>query len=394
MPFLLSSQNVIDYLIPLGLCTQEEKSLSKIELKPAKNFNLLISLSDGRQLLVKQERLDLEGKSVGEFFEEWKIHNFFRRFPEINHIRSYCSEVLHFDAANSIIVFNYLSNYRDLADFYTKENLFPTEIARIVGNTLAAIHRVSINRQDYQEFFQNVEGASSQKTPNLNLGMDRITPEIYGRVPADGLKFFALYQRYDSLGQAIADLSDAFTPCCLTHNDLKLNNILLSLNWEEAVFQESLGYDSIIRLIDWERGNWGDPANDLGTLVASYLQIWLYSLVASNMIAIQESLRLATIPLQLLQPSIAMLVSTYLAHFPEILELRPDFIERVMQFCGLALIRAIQAQLQHQKTFGNVGICMLQVAKSLLCRPEASIQTIFGIEALDLYPTSLSPIQR
>ncbi|RCJ30948.1 aminoglycoside phosphotransferase [Nostoc minutum NIES-26] len=392
MPFLLSSQNVIDYLIPLGLCTQEEKSLSKIELKPAKNFNLLISLSDGRQLLVKQERLDLEGKSVGEFFEEWKIHNFFRRFPEISHIRSYCSEVLHFDAANSIIVFNYLSNYRDLADFYTKENLFPTEIARVVGNTLAAIHRVSINRQDYQEFFQNVEGASSQKTPNLNLGMDRITPEIYGRVPADGLKFFALYQRYDSLGQAIADLSDAFTPCCLTHNDLKLNNILLSLNWEEAVFQESLGYDSIIRLIDWERGNWGDPANDLGTLVASYLQIWLYSLVASNMIAIQESLRLATIPLQLLQPSIAMLVSTYLAYFPEILELRPDFIERVMQFCGLALIRAIQAQLQHQKTFGNVGICMLQVAKSLLCRPEASIQTIFGVEALDLYPTSLSPI--
>jgi hypothetical protein len=391
MPFLLSSQNVLEYLIALGLCTPEEQSLSKIELKPAKNFNLLISLPD-RQLLVKQERLDREGKSVGEFFDEWKIHNFLRRFPEISHICSSCSEVLHFDAANSIIVFNYLSNYRDLADYYTKENLFPTEIARIIGATLAAIHHGTINRQDYQEFIQNVEGASSKKIIDLNLGIDRITPEIYGRVPADGLKFFALYQRYDSLGQAIADLSSAFTPCCLTHNDLKLNNILLSLNWEEAILPESLGYDSIIRLIDWERGAWGDPANDLGTLVASYLQIWLHSLVTSNLIAIQESLRLATIPLQLLQPSITMLVSSYLANFPEILELRPDFIERVMQFCGLALIRAIQAQLQHQKTFGNVGICMLQVAKSLLCRSEASIQTIFGVEASDLYPTSLSSV--
>lgn len=392
MPFLLSSQNVFDYLIPLGLCTQEEQSLSQVELKPAKNFNLLISLPNNRQLLVKQEPLDREGKTAGEFFEEWKIHNFLRRFPEISYIRSYCSEVLHFDSANSIIVFNYLSNYRDLADFYTKENFFPTEIARVLGTTLASIHRVSINRQEYREFFQNAEDAFSQKTPNINLGIDRITPEIYGRVPADGLKFFALYQRYDSLGQAIADLNNAFSSYCLTHNDLKLNNILISLNWEEAVFNESFSGESIIRLIDWERCAWGDPANDLGTVLASYLQIWLYSTVIGKEIAIEESLRLATTPLQLLQPSMAALVTAYLAEFPEVLEHRPDFLERVMQFCGLALIRAIQATLQHQKRFDNSGICMLQVAKSLLCRPEASVSTIFGVGASELSPTNLSVV--
>lgn len=390
MPFLLSSENVLDYLISLELCTQEEKSLSKIELKPAKNFNLLINLPENRQLLVKQERLDREGKTAGEFFEEWKIHNFFRRFPEISYIRLYSSEVLHFDAANSIIVFNYLNNYRDLANFYAKENLFPTEVARVVGTILASIHRVSINRQEYQEFFQNIKDASSQQTSNINLGIDRITPEIFGRVPADGLKFFALYQRYDSLGQAIADLNRAFTPYCLTHNDLKLNNILISLNWEDAIFNESFSGESIIRLIDWERCAWGDPANDLGTVLASYLQIWLNSIITGKEIAIEESLRLATNPLQLLQPSMAALTTAYLAEFPEILEHRPDFLLRAMQFCGLALITAIQATLQHEKRFSNAGVCMLQVAKSLLCRPQASIPTIFGVEALDLSPTNLS----
>ncbi|QSJ15931.1 aminoglycoside phosphotransferase family protein [Nostoc sp. UHCC 0702] len=392
MPFLLSSQNVLDYLIPLGLCTQEEQSLAKIELKPAKNFNLLISLPENRQLLVKQERLNREGKSAGEFFQEWRIHNFFRRFPEISYIGSSCSEVLHFDAENSIIVFNYLSNYRDLADFYAKDNLFPTEIARAVGATLASIHRVSINRQDYREFFQNPQDASSQKTPDLNMGMDRITPEIFGQIPADGLKFFALYQRYDSLGQAIADLSSGFTPYCLTHNDLKLNNMLISLNWEQAVLNESFSGESIIRLIDWERCAWGDPANDLGTVLASYLQLWLNSTLIGKEMAIEESLRLATTPLQLIQPSTAALVTAYLAEFPQILEARPDFLLRVTQFSGLALIRAIQATLQHEKRFGNAGICMLQVAKSLLCRPQASIPTIFGVDALDLLPTNLSRV--
>ncbi|MBW4688254.1 MAG: aminoglycoside phosphotransferase family protein [Komarekiella atlantica HA4396-MV6] len=389
-PFILSSQNVVDYLISQGLCTQEQL-LNNIEPKPAKNFNLLLSLPDDRKLLVKQERYNREGKTAGEFLKEWRVHELLQSFPELSQIYSCFSEAVHFDATHSILVFNYLTDYRDLTDFYIKENYFASEIATVIGTTLASIHRLTIDHPDYQEFLQDGED-TTQQTPNLARGLDRITPAVFGMVPSHGLKFFALYQRYDSLGKAIADLSNAFTPCCLTHNDLKLNNILLSLDWEDAVFQESPTTDSIIRLIDWERGAWGDPANDLGTLVASYLQIWLYSLVTSNTIAIEDSLRLATTPLQLLQPSMAALVTAYLADFPEILERRPDFLPRVMQFCGLALIRAIQAQLQHEKTFGNVGVCMLQVAKSLLCRPEASIPTIFGMEARYLTPTSLSPV--
>ncbi|MEH1970144.1 phosphotransferase family protein [Nostoc sp.] len=383
--FLLSSQNAFDYLILQGLCTQNEKSSSKIELKLAKNFNLLISLPDERKLLIKQEPHKREGKTAGEFFKEWRVHKFLQTFPELSEIRSYFSEAVHFDAKNSIMVFNYLTNYRDLMDFYVEKNLkfFPIEIATVVGTTLASVHRLSINRQNYQEFFQK-ENGFSQGTPNLNLGMDRVSPAVFGKLPTDGLKFLSLYQRYDSLGQAIAELNNAFTPCCLTHNDLKLNNILLSLSWEEVAFNELSSDESIIRLIDWERGAWGDPASDLGTLIASYLQLWLHSMITSKTMAIQESLRLATTPLHLLQPSIRELVTAYLNVFPEILEHRPDFLQRVMQFCGFALIKAIQAKLQHEKTFGNKGICILQVAKSLLCRPEASIPTIFGVDASGL----------
>jgi hypothetical protein len=375
-PFLLSSQNVFDYLIKLNLCSQDEILSSKVELKPAKNFNLLVSLPRENKLLIKQERHNLEGKTIGEFLLEGRIHEFIRIFPELDYIRPYFSEALFFDSDNSIIILNYLDNYRDLMDFYSqaKFEYFPIKIAAAVGSTLASIHRATIGCAEYQEFFQNYGAVFSAKM--LNRGLDRLTPEIYGKYPADGLRFFNLYQRYDSLGQAIAQLINSFNPCCLTHNDLKLNNILLSLNWEND--------DHIVRLIDWERGTWGDPANDLGTVIASYLQIWLYSLITSRSMAIEESLRLATTPLYLLQPSMRELVIAYLNQFPEILNYHPDFLPRVMQFCGLALIRAIQARLQHEKTFGNAGICMLQVAKSLLCRPEASIQTILGVEVSEL----------
>ncbi|WP_017318974.1 phosphotransferase family protein [Mastigocladopsis repens] len=393
MKFLLSSQNAVEYLVGHGLCTHQEQQQSQIEQKVAKNFNLLLSLPNDRKLLVKQERYNREGKTAGEFLYEWRIQEFLQRFPELNYLRSWLPEMLHFNAEHSIIVLNYLNNYRDLADFYAKEKVFPTalaqrdavaSIATSIGAILAAIHRVTLDRQDYRDFFShNREGVAISQAPNLTRGLERIGPEVFGQVPADGLKFLALYQRYDSLRQAIAELAGAFERCCLTHNDLKLNNILLPIDWEQAVSREKSG-ESIVRFIDWERSTWGDPAFDLGMIIASYLQIWLGSLITSKTISMEESLRLATIPLEQLQPSIAALAGAYFERFPEILARRPDFLKRVVQFSGLALIQTIQATIQHQKTFNNTGICILQVAKTLLCRPESSIPTVFGMSASEL----------
>jgi thiamine kinase-like enzyme len=288
--------------------------------------------------------------------------------------------VLHFDVENSIIVFRYLDDYRDLMDFYTKEKSFPTEIAIAIGTLLATIHRDTFKHQEYEDFFTK-NSVNFNQISNLALSLGQVKPEIFGLVPDDGLKFFALYQRYDSLGQAIAELGQSVKPACVTHNDLKLNNILLQNNWQDS--------DHIIRLIDWERSAWGDPAFDLGTIIGSYIQIWLGSLVISNSLTIEESLRLAITPLELLQPSIGALTKAYLNTFPEILEHHPDYLQRVVKFAGFNLIQQIQAMLQYQKSFSNMGIAMMQVAKALLSRPVQSIPTIFGAAAVEL--TSFNP---
>lgn len=386
MTFILNFHNVFDYLITKGLCNQSEQPPSNIEPLTAKNFNLLLSLSDNRKLLVKQERHNQQGKAAGEFLSEWRIQEFLQQFPELDKYRPFLPEVLDFDAENSIIVSRYLDDYRDLMDFYTKEKSFSTEIAQEIGTILGTIHCDTFNRQEYQQFFaKDAENLMANQVSRLIRGLERVEPEIFGLVPDDGLKFFALYQRYDSLGEAIAELGNSVTPSCLTHNDLKLNNILLYKDWQDSS-------NNIIRLIDWERSAWGDPAFDLGTLIASYVQIWLGSLVISNSLSIEESLRLAMTPLELLQPSIATLTQAYLNTFPTIVEHRPDFLQRVVQFAGFAIIQQIQAMIQYEKSFGNMGIAMLQVAKSLLCRPIQSMPTIFGAASVELVRLSAAAV--
>ncbi len=375
MMFLLSSQNVFHYLIKHNLLNPSTKQISKIEQITAKNFNLLVRFEDNTSLLVKQEIRDRDGKAEGDFLKEWQIQEMIRQFPKLRHLSKFLPELLWFDRQNFLLIFRYLDNYLDLYDFYIKGNQFPLKIATQIGKTLATLHRDSYSCQDYQEFFVTNDGnQKNHQVHRLIRSWERIEPEIFGEVPAEALKFFALYQKYDSLGNAIAQLGNSFKFSCLTHNDLKLNNILLNRDWE-------LKDENILRLIDWERFCWGDPAFDLGTIISSYLQIWLSSLVISQSLTIEESLGSAMIPLKSLQPSIASLQKAYLQVFPMILKHRPDFLERTVQFAGFTLIQQIQAKIQFQKCFDNTGIVMLQVGKSLLCRPKHSIPTIFGTTA-------------
>lgn len=383
MTLRLNRDNVFDYLVEHEICKSSQQTLNNIEPIAAKNFNLLVTLADGTKLLVKQERHNHKGEAAGEFLSEWRIQNLLQKFSQLNHLRQFLPELLHFDRENSIIVFRYLDDYRDVMDFYTKENNFHPKISTAIGSLLGTIHRCTFQRQEYEELFlQNSETNADSIVKKLIHGLERVSPDVFSIVPADGFKFYSLYQKFESLGETLASLGDAYLPSCVTHNDLKINNILLHNNWQES-------NHNIVRLIDWERSSWGDPAFDLGTLISSYVQLWLTSLVISKSLSIEESLRLAMTPLEELQPSIASLTKAYFETFPEILEQRPDFLQRVVQFVGLSLIVQIQAMIQYQKTFNNTGIAMLQVAKTLLCHPERSVPTIFGVTAAELNPSKI-----
>jgi thiamine kinase-like enzyme len=375
MVFLLNQTNVFSYLADLGYHAASSSD-HKIEPVTAKNFNLLLTLSDDLRILVKQEHHNQAGKSIGEFLAESQVHDLSRNFPSLHHWQASISELLHFDQDNSILVFKYLDDYQDLISFYTQANIFDDRIAHRLGTVIATFHQDTYHRAIYRLALTKDR---QQSTPNIAKALihslEHLTPEIFGTVPDDGLKFYALYQRYDSLGQALVELGEAVQACCLTHHDLKLNNILIHNHWEQPDRQ-------VIRIIDWERAAWGDPAFDLGLLIASYLQMWLGSLVVSKSLSIEESLSLAITPLDRIQPSIATLTRAYLQSFPEIVIDRPDFLERVIQFAGLGLIQGIQAELDYHKTLGNISIAQLQVAKSLLCRPVQSMSTVFG--TLDL----------
>ena len=132
-------------------------------------------MKNGRKLFVKQERLNRDKKTSGEFLKEWQIHELFKKFPELHHFCSSLSKVLYFDADNSIIVFNYLTNYRDVIDLYVKDNIFSIAIATSIGAILATIQCQNLNSLPYLIIFSY--------TQTLMQLIDSVPSQLAASVP-------------------------------------------------------------------------------------------------------------------------------------------------------------------------------------------------------------------
>lgn len=375
MTFLLSSENVLNYLEENRITCFNVPPFHKISTKSGKNFNLLVHFENENDFLVKQERFDQRGNTQGEFWNEWFLHQLFRQFPELEPLRSRVTEAIHFDADRSILVFEYLQDYSDLSDFYDEPRVdrFPSSIAAVLGETLALIHRSTYCNQNYENYLTQLNnGTPMNQAPSILYGLERIGVEVFSRVRSESLEFFRLFQRFESLSAAIAELKLSWNPTCLVHRDLRLSNVLLHGDWETMT-------SPAIRIIDWEKFGWGDPAFDVGSLIAHYLKIWLNRLVVHKGLEISISLKLAEVSIEQLQPSLFRLVQAYLAGFPEILEARSDFLHRVIQFAGVVLIEGIVIKLDYHDAFNNRDICTLQVAKTLLCQSETAMRSILGV---------------
>jgi Phosphotransferase enzyme family len=387
MRISLDTNNVFEYLATLNYCQSSDRDTSKVAVISAKNFNVLVTLEDGRNLLVKQEIHNSCGQTQGEFWSAWHMQELIHRVPDLRaKIGAFLPELIYFDPENSILIVRYLADYIDLYQYYTNEHKFPVEVARSIGQLLATIHSQTFQQPTHQKFWDDAKAeqstdrsqpVSSHTAIDLIDRLTHITPQVFQVTPPGCLQFFRLYQRFPNLSVAIVDLGKSIIPSCLVHHDLKLNNILIDLDWERPD-------STMIRLIDWERANWGDPAFDLGCLLASYLEIWLDGLPIGNSLSINESLQLATTPLELLQPSLFTLVQAYLVGFPVIRLTRPDYLDRAIQFAGLALIQNVEGKIYAERTFDNRGIVILQVAKQLICTPQAAMNTLFGANSSQL----------
>ncbi|WP_373527204.1 aminoglycoside phosphotransferase family protein [Nostoc sp.] len=384
----LNHQNLFKYLVDANICQEKDLEYLQVDVKCSKNYYWILNLPI-YNIAVKQISHKYEPIIDNSISNELYIHDFLPSCPDLFYTSSLAPNILHFDGINSILIYKYSSDYVNLESYYENNNSFPISIAKLVGHTLATLHSETRNSQNCYKSLTKYKDNFKDTFPYNNYILNRIEPENLRRFPVEGLRFIAFYQRYEKLKNAVIELVAHQSHCCLTHNNLHLNKILIHRQSEKLLSKTDYYDLSLIKLLDWESFSWGEPACDLGIAIAGYLLVWLNSITVHPAIELEQSLQLATIPLEMIYPSIAAMTKAYINTYPKVLEDHADFLKRVIQFAGLGLIYTILRNFQDPNLSNNRFICMMEVGKNLLCQPEESFSSVFGLTVSDIIDTAL-----
>ncbi|MBE9031051.1 aminoglycoside phosphotransferase family protein [filamentous cyanobacterium LEGE 11480] len=365
----LTAENVVLYLINKGIYPEHDDPTVKITSLSGKNFNLRLQFANGQDWLVKQEAI-IDDACNDDFLGEWAFQSLLRCHPELSPLRAIVPEVEFYDTENAILVCRFLTSYRDLGDYYARATHPDSAVAQAIAHALGQLHCRTFNQTSYRDWMHQVDDSIHQgDRPSTSWGrLGKITPETFGRIRSDAFGFFRWVQHHPEVTAAIADLANHWQACCVVHQDLKFGNWL----WCDA--------SSEIRLIDWEKVDWGDPLTDLADVLAAYINRWLGSCTWEISSHLQSCLQTATIPLAALQPSLQTLMQTYYAAFPAIATVHPDWIIHTVRLIGRELIDRVQRDIQYYVPLGHQQAATLQLAQQLVCQPELASRSIFGMD--------------
>lgn len=384
MAIKLSTNNIFQYLLSWGLCQQQDLELvgvdilraTRIEIEDSSNF--LVRIPGIFHLAVKQYHHHDSDCDINKVLNEWQLNKFLQSRPGLDYSTSLILEIILYDRSNSILVYKYPKNYFSLQEYYLNSKVFSTKIPEVIGITLASFHRETMDDQECCNFLnKSFKGKSNYVFPYPLYLRDRITPETFFISPSESIKFLKLYQSSEILKSTVTKLITNHNHYCLTNNTPVIDNILIPMDWENLLCQNEQFDNSSIKIINWDNCSWGDPASDLGTVIAGYFLLWLNSLFLHPAIELEKSLQLAVIPLEVIQTSILALVRAYISRSPKIVRDDPLFLERIVQFTGLALIYKVITTINLFEGFNNQGVFTLQLAKTMLCTPKKSFKYVF-----------------
>lgn len=378
MSFNLNYKNLFNYLIDTAVCTKYELTNIKVDTFSSKNFNWVIELSENKCKLIIKQYPNYNGLDGGNRIrKEWYIYNFLQSSQDLAYPASLTPELLSFDESSSILICKYLNDYITLDSYYINQKFFPSAIAEWVGITLAKLHSETMNSQRLYTFTANFKECKlSCQLPYPDYISDylvnRIEPENLKKIPVQSWNILSMFQHSQDLRKVATELVFHHRHYCLTHNNIQFNKILIPRDWEKLLSDTEDYENTSIKLTDWEAYSWGDPACDLGQAIAGYFSFWLNSIVVYPEIKIEQSLRLATIPLEVVRPSIVAMANAYLKTFPKILEAEPEFLKRVVQFAGFGLIHQllVEFQISQEILSSSRWQVNFSIATQLLRKPE------------------------
>jgi serine/threonine protein kinase len=265
-------------------------------------------------------------------------------------LNSYLPRYYDFDYNNYILVLGYEKGNINLLDFFFRHEISPGAIAAKCGTILSSYHSgVSHNlmKGDTTKFFKKIK-------PWV-FGLGQPSKLKMGQTAGDQLiKLIAEDTRYVAM---IGALEHAWQFSSLIHSDIKFQNFLINSDYNGS-------NELLIKLIDWELSDIGDPCWDVAGIFQSYLCLWVNSEVnkGSN----------KDFKLHQIQPLIASFWNAYATGMNFSASEKQEQLLKCINFCALKLIHTAFETTPGSPSLSPYAAKLLQLSANILNAPQTA----------------------
>ncbi|WP_139283242.1 phosphotransferase [Raineyella antarctica] len=323
-----------------------------------RNRNFKVLRSDGPSLFVKQGTLRAGFSAVRREAEVYGLLN----GPEVGHPPyPHAPRFVGYDPDQDVLVIELLADTVDLRRHDTGRRTVPLRAAAALGAALAGLHALVPPSTAAARLGDGEPGVLTAHRPGLALLRD---------FSAASIELVRLIQSHAEVVAQLEDLRAGWRADALIHHDARWDNVLVGRGGRATT------------LIDWETAAVGDPAWDVGGVLADYLSQWLLSIPSTGSTPPEQALHLARRPLTTLQPAMAALWRAYRESARLSTAAGEELLRRTTRFAGLKLVQSAIEQVQNTPRWTVASLCQLQVGSNLMARPDEGSRLILIPEAL------------
>jgi aminoglycoside phosphotransferase (APT) family kinase protein len=349
---MLEQSDIAHYLLSLGLVKPREVVEGRLTIADASRRNcvFLAAVLRGPTYVVKQAH-PWTAQTLQHEAEVLRV------LAEATDVADHVPTVVHAEPEAARLVLHTGGNARDWNE-HQRGGRFPLIPARILGRSLAALHRLPGDCvEELPHGIDRMWGLSLPEPPHeLLLDLSSGAQDLVARMQASR-----------TMCNRLEELREAGSAEVLVHGDLRWDNCLLTA-------APGSRRRTRVLLVDWELAGRGGAEFDVGSVLGEYLRAWVESIPIVEPGDPGRLVARAGNPLRHMRPAMQAFWSAYRVATTRRLTLR-----RVIELAAVRVLQSSMERAQGLATSSAHVVTLLQLADNMLRRPDDAALGLLGL---------------
>lgn len=362
---ILTATNVLSFLTERGLCHPRSGDDARwlVYEYSSRNRNFAVAQPEsGSGFFIKQLAV-MAAESVVMMQREATVYWLAENDPDFEPLRTLLPPFVLFEGNLKVIVLGLMPGAQNLMHYQDSAGTFPRVAGQHLGQALAIIHR-----QTGLKMRSNPPRQAFPIEPPGIFTAHRNGPLIRWLGPGQ-MRLIDLVRAHPRLPDCLDRIASSWRFDSFVHGDIKFENCVVS---------PSNG-GLLIKLVDWELADFGDPAWDVGCLLQAYIYACIRSSLAHRTIDLQHRLEGSGVQVEPMRCAIKSFWQCYCLAVGFEAVSRSTFLERAIQCASARMIQMALEVMHGQDEPPTMALSLLSASQEVMERPfEAGL--LLGID--------------